>query len=116
MTTVYVVVTLLTIAANLGVAVVDVAWPRLPTRNAAEVGVPATWLPWLAAAKAAGGVGLLVGFWLPLLGIAAAVGLVLFFVGAVTAHVRAKVFHNIGFPLAYLALAVGTLVVTVSAP
>jgi hypothetical protein len=113
-TTVYVVVTLLTVAANLGVAVVDVAWPAWPARNAAEVGVPASWLPWLAAAKAAGGVGLLVGFWLPLLGIAAAVGLVLFFVGAVTAHVMAKVFHNIAFPLTYLALAVGTLVLRAS--
>ncbi len=109
MTTVYVVVTLLTIAANVGVAVVDVVAPAVPSRNAAEVGVPAAWLPWLAAAKAAGGVGLLVGFWVPLLGIAAAVGLVLFFVGAVAAHIRARVFHNIGFPLAYLALAVGSL-------
>ena len=39
------------------------------------------------------------------LGLAAAIGLVLFFVGAVAAHVRARVFHNIAFPLAFLALA-----------
>ena len=37
-------------------------------------------------------------------GIAAAAGLVLFFVGAVAAHVRARVFHNIAFPAGYLAL------------
>ena len=114
MTTVYVVVTLLTIAANLGVAVVDIAMPALPARNAAEVRVPASWLPWLAAAKAAGGVGLLVGFWLPPIGIAAGVGLVLFFVGAVGAHVRTRVFHNIGFPIAYLALAVATCTLTIA--
>lgn len=114
MTTVFVVVTLLTVVANVGVAVVDVAFPAMPTRNAAEVHVPAGWLPWLAAAKAAGAVGLLAGFWLPPLGIAAAVGLVLFFVGAVIAHVRAKVFHNIGFPVAYLALATLTLIAGVT--
>lgn len=29
----------------------------------------------------------------------------LFFVGAVAAHLRARVFHNLAFPLVYLGLA-----------
>ena len=40
------------------------------------------------------------------LGIAAAIGLVLFFTGALVAHVRARAFHNIAVPGGYLALAV----------
>ncbi|MER7515754.1 DoxX family protein [Streptomyces sp. NPDC126499] len=66
------------------------------TRNPAVVdsmtklGVPDSWLPWLAAAKAAGAVGLLAGLAVPLLGEAAAVGLVLYFAGAVVAHIRGK--------------------------
>ncbi|MFF3956486.1 DoxX family protein [Streptomyces sp. NPDC001890] len=55
-----------------------------------KLGVPDSWLPWLATAKAAGALGLLGGLVLPPLGMAAAVGLVLYFVGAVIAHLRAK--------------------------
>jgi DoxX-like family len=43
------------------------------------------------------------------LGIAAAVGLVLFFVGAVITHLRARVLYNIAFPGASLCLSATTL-------
>ncbi|CAL9485793.1 DoxX family protein [Streptomyces sp. enrichment culture] len=105
MFTAYVVVTVVAIVADAGIAVADLLRARFVLANSAEVKVPASWLPWLAALKGAGAAGLLVGLlgFRPL-GIAAAVGLVLFFVGAVTAHVRARVFHNIAFPAGYLAL------------
>jgi hypothetical protein len=100
------VVTGLTIVLNLVVAVADVARARFVLGNAAEVGVPASWLPGLAALKAAGGAGLLVGLLgVPWLGVAAGTGLVLFFTGALAAHVRARVLHNIAFPGTYFALA-----------
>jgi hypothetical protein len=55
-----------------------------------KVGVPMSWLPLLAMAEIAGAIGLLGGIaWRPL-GIAAGVGVVLYFVGAVISHVRAK--------------------------
>ncbi len=57
----------------------------------------------------AGALGLLVGIGVPLLGVAASVGLVLFFVGALITHFRAR-YWNIGPPVAYLLLAVGSLV------
>lgn len=114
MTAVYVVVVVATVVANIGVAITDFVAAEWVLKNSAEVGVPRSWLPWLATLKTAGGVGLVVGFWVPLIGIAAAVGLVLFFVGAVGAHVRARVFHNIGFPVTYLALAVATLALLVT--
>ncbi|MFD4689148.1 DoxX family protein [Streptomyces sp. NPDC058463] len=106
----YVIVVVVTIAANAGVAAVDVLRPALPLANSAEVGVPQSWLPWLAALKAAGAAGLLLGLLgVPYLGTAAATGLVLFFVGAVAVHIRSRVFHNIAFPAGYLGLAVASL-------
>ncbi|MFE4370118.1 DoxX family protein [Streptomyces sp. NPDC056835] len=54
------------------------------------IGVPESWLPRLATLKAAGAVGLVVGLWVPLLGVAAAIGVVLYFIGAVLMHLRAK--------------------------
>jgi hypothetical protein len=52
------------------------------------VGAPRSWIPWLAAAELAGAVGLLIGLGVAGLGIAAAIGLVLYFIGAVGAHLR----------------------------
>ncbi|MEU8165867.1 DoxX family protein [Micromonospora sp. NPDC049004] len=50
--------------------------------------VPRSWLPVLGLLLAAGSVGLLAGFAIPLLGTLAAAGLVLYFVGALIAHLR----------------------------
>lgn len=110
----YTIVTVITIVANAGMAVADLFRHERVLANGAELGLPPSWLPWLAALKAAGAAGLLLGLlgvWF--LGIAAAVGLVLFFVGAVAAHVRARVFHSIAFPGSYLALAVASLVLAI---
>jgi hypothetical protein len=41
------------------------------------------------------------------------VGLVLFFLGALGSHVRAHVFHNTAFPMAFFALAAATLTLVV---
>ncbi|MDG4864356.1 DoxX family protein [Streptomyces sp. T-3] len=60
------------------------------TTNMVKLGVPDSWLPRLATLKAAGAIGLLAGLVVPLIGSAAALGVVLFFVGAVVTHVRAK--------------------------
>nr|WP_260760050.1 DoxX family protein [Mycobacterium sp. SMC-4] len=93
--------------ANIGVAVAD--WRQAPfvMANSSEVGVASSAIPYLGAMKMAGGVGLLAGLVLtPWLGLAAAVGLVLFFTAAVTVHLRARVLHNIAFPMGYLGLAV----------
>ena len=98
-------------AANAGIAAADLVPARFVVANSRLVGVAARWIPVLAGLKRAGAIGLVAGLaGLTLLGAVAAVGLTAFFVGAVLVHVRARVFHNIGFPLTYLALAVGSLV------
>ncbi|MGW5679465.1 DoxX family protein [Streptomyces sp. NPDC003860] len=113
MSTAYVIITAITVLATVGNVVMDFANPKYVRANAAEVGVLPNWIPWLAALKGAGAVGLLAGLLgVPAVGLAAATGLVLFFVGAVAVHVRAAVFHNIAFAGSYLALSVATLALT----
>lgn len=53
------------------------------------VGVPLDWFPWLAALESAGAIGLVVGLFVPAIGVAAAIGVILYFIVAVTFHVRA---------------------------
>ncbi|MEH0420809.1 DoxX family protein [Streptomyces sp. B21-083] len=67
-----------------------------------QVGVSQGMLPFLAAAEFAGAVGLIVGMWWWPLGVAAAIGVVLYFVGAVGAHLRVKDIK--GSPNAFVAL------------
>jgi DoxX-like protein len=118
----YVVITLITIIANVAIAVADVRRAEFVLANSVEVGVPQSWLPRLAVLKAAGAVGLFVGLVgvvlnlavAPYLGIAAAVGLILFFTGALVAHLRARVFYNLYFPGIYWLLAVASLVLALA--
>ncbi|MGW1892382.1 DoxX family protein [Streptomyces sp. NPDC002004] len=107
----YAVVTVITIAANSFEAVANLARAKFVLANSAEVGVPPSWLPLLGTLKAAGAAGLLLGLLgVRLVGAAAAIGLVLFYVGAMAAHIRARVFYNIAFPGTFLALAIASLV------
>jgi hypothetical protein len=115
--TAYAVVTIITIVVNAGAAVADFARARPVLANSAEVGVPPSWLPFLATLKLAGAVGLLLGLiGVPFVGLAAATGLVLFFVGAVVAHVRTRVYYNLAFPGGFLALAITSLVLNAAVP
>jgi hypothetical protein len=112
----YLIIVTVTIVANAGVAVADL-WPAsFVLGNMAEVGVPRSWLAPLGIVKGAGAAGLLLGLLgVRPLGTAAAIGLVLFFGGALAAHVRARVFHNIAVPGAYFALAAASAVLAVAA-
>jgi hypothetical protein len=56
----------------------------------AKAGVPESRLRLLGTLKAAGALGLLVGIGVPLIGTAAAVGVILYFVGAIITHLRAR--------------------------
>ncbi|MFY1693175.1 DoxX family protein [Plantactinospora sp. WMMB782] len=50
--------------------------------------IPRSWVPVLGLLLAAGSLGLLAGFAVPILGTLAAAGLVLYFLGALVAHLR----------------------------
>ncbi|WP_030872746.1 DoxX family protein [Streptomyces sp. NRRL F-2747] len=111
----YAIITAIAILANAGIAIADFVRAESVLANSAEVGLPENWLPWLAALKAAGAASLLLGLvGVPGVGVAAATGLVLFFTGAVAAHIRARVYYNIAFPGGYLALAAASLATAVT--
>ncbi|OMC48319.1 DoxX family protein [Mycobacterium sp. IS-1264] len=115
MNTTFIAVTVTTAVVTAAIAVADLVPAKFVLANSAEVGVPRSWLPALGAAKLAGAAGLIVGLLgLRALGIAAAVGLVLFFIGAVITHLRARVLYNIAFPGAFLCLSAAALALMVA--
>ena len=77
-----------------------------------RVRVARKWMVPFGALLAAGAVGLLVGLAVPLLGQAAAVGLVVYFVCALGAHVRAHD-RGVGGAVAFLVLAVAALITNI---
>jgi hypothetical protein len=104
------VVAVITAVITAAVAIADFIPAGFVLANSAEVHVPRSWLPALGTLKLAGAVGLLVGLvGFPAIGIAAATGLVLFFIGAVIAHLRAGVLYNIAAPGAYLTFSAASL-------
>ena len=83
------------------------------TENLGKCEVPSNWHPRLAAAEIAGAVGMVLGLWVPALGIAAAVGVVLYFVGAVIAHVRVSD-NEVAAPIVFIVLAVVVIVLRIA--
>jgi hypothetical protein len=109
MFTAYIIVTVLAAAANIFSATLDFIRYKQILINMAEAGVPESWITILGTLKAAAALGLLVGIRVPLIGTVAAVGLVLFFVGAIITHLRARD-YSFGPAIVFLLLAVAALV------
>jgi hypothetical protein len=105
----YIAVTLLAAAANFFSAGADFVRYKQVMANMARAGVPASWMTPLGLLKAAGALGLLVGFVVPPIGIAAEAGLIFFFVGAIITHLRGH-FYSLTLPISFLTLAVAALV------
>ena len=108
-----VVVTLLAAAANIFSATLDFIRYKQVLINMAKAGVPESWITMLGVLKAAGALGLLMGIGVSLVGIAAAVGLILFFIGAIITHLRARD-YSFGLAVVFLLLAVTALVLRVA--
>ncbi|MBM6405388.1 DoxX family protein [Phycicoccus sp. CSK15P-2] len=86
----YVVIALFLSVALVLSAVGKVRRMEQVVENLSKAGVTDGMYRPLAAAEAAGAVGLVLGIWVPWLGVLAAAGVVLYFLGAVGFHVRAK--------------------------
>lgn len=114
MFTAYITITTITIVAIAAIAAANLAKAEFALANADEVHVPRSWVPILATLKIAGAAGLLLGLiGVPLFGVAGGAGLVVFFICALGAHVKAHVIHSIAFPGAYFALATASLALAV---
>ena len=84
----YVTVTVLASVFTGIAAVTYLIGHEYPKAQADMKRVPRSWIPMLGTLLAAGSLGLLAGFVVPLVGILAAAGLVLYFLGALIAHLR----------------------------
>jgi DoxX-like family len=109
MQTTYVVITILTAAANSYAACLDFAGAESVKVVADRVRVPQKWMIPFGTLLASGAIGLLAGFAVPALGTAAAIGLVLYFICALTAHARVRDPH-VGGAISFLVLAVAALI------
>lgn len=110
---VYVTVTVLAAVFNGFAAVTYLIGHDYPKAQADLKRLPRSWVPRLGTALAAGSLGLLAGFAVPLLGTLAAGGLVLYFVGALVAHLRVGSRNLVGWAVFFLT-AVAALIVNLS--
>jgi hypothetical protein len=77
-------------------------------------GIPSSWFVPLALLNLAGAIGLLIGIaWRPI-GIAAAIGLVLYFAGAVAAHLRVKDLKHVPGPAVLLVCTAVTMTLAIA--
>jgi len=86
----YVAVTIVAAIAYAYAAVLNFSHNKSVAETAERLRVPESWQVWLGYPLAAGSLGLVAGFAVPVLGTAAACGLVLYFLCAAGAHIRAR--------------------------
>ena len=112
MSAIHVAVTLFTAAASASVAIANLTRRRFVLDLAHRLDVSESWIPVLGALHVAAALGLVLGLLgVPYVGIAAAAGLVLYFAGAILAHLRAGD-RSLGPAAAFLLLAVTALVLS----
>jgi hypothetical protein len=109
----YLVITILAALANGYAACLNFAGAESVKAVADRVQVSRRWMVPLGAVLASGAVGLLTGFAVPALGTAAAIGLVLYFLCALTAHLRVRD-GQIGGAVFFLLLAAAALTAAVA--
>ena len=107
MTPIYVTVTLIAASVYGYAAYMNFTRDEMVIRAAERVHAPQSWIYPLGTLLAAGAAGLLLGLAVPELGAAAGIGLVLYFLCAVGAHVRAH--DGFGLAAVFLLLAVAAL-------
>jgi hypothetical protein len=105
----YLAITIMAAFANGYAAFLNVAGAESVRVVADRVRVSQTWMIPLGTLLAAGAIGLLIGLAAPVLGQVAAIGLILYFICAVSAHIRARD-PGFGAAVFFLALAACALV------
>lgn len=105
----YVVVTVVVALANGYAAALNFAGAGSVKVAADKVRVPRKWMIPFGTLLACGAAGLLTGFAVPALGTAAAIGLVVYFICAVSAHIRVRDF-KVGAAVSFLVMATAALV------
>jgi len=109
----YLVITILAALANGYAASLNFVGAESVEVVADRVQVSRGWMVPLGMLLASGAIGLLTGFAVPGLGAAAAIGLTLYFICAVSAHLRVRD-YQIGGAVFFLILAAGALTTNVA--
>ncbi|GIE77077.1 membrane protein [Actinoplanes philippinensis] len=102
MSTAYTIVTLVTAFLTGSAAVFYLIGHEYPKSQADMKRIPRRYVPVLGSLLAAGTAGLLTGFAVPPIGTAAAVGLVLYFSGALVAHLRVGSRNLLGWAIFFV--------------
>lgn len=105
----YIVITILAAVANGYAASLNFVGAASVKVVAEKVQVSQRWMVPFGILLGSGALGLLIGFAVPVLGTAAAIGLVLYFICALSAHLRVRD-PGIGGAVSFLVLAVAALV------
>ncbi|MEU4620394.1 DoxX family protein [Actinoplanes sp. NPDC023801] len=113
MSALYITVTLVTAFFTGSAAVFYLIGHEYPKSQADMKGIPRRYVPVLGSLLAAGTAGLLLGFAVPLLGTVAAACLVLYFTGALIAHLRVGSRNLVGWAVFFVTV-VADLVTNVS--
>jgi hypothetical protein len=113
METLSVVIVVLAASACAYAAVLNFAGAESVKRVADRVRVSQRWMIPFGLLLASGSAGLLIGLAVPALGIAAGTGLVVYFVGALTAHIRVRD-RGVGGAAVFLALSIAALTVEIA--
>ncbi|WP_436533737.1 DoxX family protein [Actinoplanes sp. HUAS TT8] len=108
----YITVTIVAAFFAAGAAVTYLIGHDYPKAQLSMKRLPLSWMPRLGASLAAGAVGLLTGFALPIVGTLAAAGLVLYFVGALIAHLRVGSRNLLGWAIFFTTMT-ATLIINV---
>ncbi|MEU5819626.1 MULTISPECIES: DoxX family protein [Streptomyces] len=112
MRTAYLTVTILGILFNGAAAVTYLIGHEYPKSQADMKGIPRKYVPALGLLLAAGTIGLAAGLAVTALGTLAACGLILYFIGAIIAHLRVGS-RNIVGGIVFLATAIAALILGV---
>ena len=113
MYTFYIITTVVAAVANAYAATMNFAGAESVKLVADRVRVSQKWMPTLGILLATASGGLLLGLVVPVAGAAAAAGLVLYFVCALGAHIRAHD-RGVGGAVSFLVLAAAALAATVA--
>jgi hypothetical protein len=109
---IYLVTTTLAALATGGAATMNFVGAESVKAVADRLRVPRRWMLPLGTLLACGAGGLVAGFAVPAVGIAAAIGLVLYFIGALAAHLRVQD-RQIGGAAFFLLLATAALTTSI---
>ena len=113
MSAAYVTVTVIAAFLAGSAAVTYLIGHEYPKAQADMKGIPRRYVPVLGLLLAAGTAGLVLGFVVPMMGLIASGGLVLYFVGALIAHLRVGSRNLIGWAVFFVVM-VATLVVQIA--